>query len=187
MAPLIVAIIGALLLGEVLSGSTALAVWTIALGVILMAASGGNAGRMARRPLIYALGTAGFTAAYTLADAHGARLAGNPSAFALWMFVGDGLGMLTYALVARGPTAFPALLPAWRSGLGAGTMSLGSYWIAIWAFTKAPVAAVAALRETSVLFAMLIAVVFLHERTSAWRWAAASLIVIGIGAMRLGG
>lgn len=59
------------------------------------------------------------------------------------------------------------------------------YWIAIWAFTVAPIALVAALRETSVLFVMLIAVVLIGERAGAWRWAAAALIVGGIVLMRL--
>ncbi len=64
-------------------------------------------------------------------------------------------------------------------------MSLGSYWVAIWAFTKAPVALVAALRETSVLFAMLIGLVVMHEPVGRWRWGAAGLIVSGIALMRV--
>jgi drug/metabolite transporter (DMT)-like permease len=64
-------------------------------------------------------------------------------------------------------------------------MSLGAYWIAIWAFTKAPLAMVAALRETSVLFAMLIAAVLLKERLTARRWAAAVLILAGLVLMRV--
>ncbi len=104
-----------------------------------------------RKALAWALGTAAFTAAYTLVDGVGARLAGTASGFTLWMFVGDGLGMLAFALGAHGRRALGRLLPAWRSGLAAGAMSLGSYWIAIWAFTRAPIALVAALRETGVL------------------------------------
>ena len=77
------------------------------------------------------------------------------------------------------------MLPAWRPGVAAGAMSLGSYWIAIWAFTKAPLAMVAALRETSVLFAMLIAVFVLKEKEGPWRWLAGGLIVGGIALMRL--
>jgi drug/metabolite transporter (DMT)-like permease len=64
-------------------------------------------------------------------------------------------------------------------------MSLGSYWIAIWAFTQAPLAMVAALRETSVLFALLIAFFLLGERIGPWRAGAALLILIGIVLMRL--
>jgi len=67
----------------------------------------------------------------------------------------------------------------------AGVLSLGSYWIAIWAFTLAPIALVAALRETSVLFAMLIAVFWLGEKASPQRWFAGALILAGIVMMRL--
>ena len=63
-------------------------------------------------------------------------------------------------------------------------MSLGSYWIAIWAFTRAPIALVAALRETSVLFAMLIAVFLLGERAGPRRWCAAALVTAGVMLMR---
>jgi drug/metabolite transporter (DMT)-like permease len=103
----------------------------------------------------------------------------------MWMFVGDGLTMLAYALITRGPRAPLAVLAEWRTGLPAGALSLGSYWIALWAFTRAPVALVAALRETSVLFALLIGVVLLRERAGPWRVGAGLLIGAGVVAMRL--
>jgi drug/metabolite transporter (DMT)-like permease len=92
------------------------------------------------------------------------------------MLVGDGLGMLAAALGSRGAGSLVRLLPAWRGGLAAGGMSLGSYWIASWGFTRAPIAPVSALRETGVLFAMLIAVFVLGERAGARRWGAAALV-----------
>jgi drug/metabolite transporter (DMT)-like permease len=64
-------------------------------------------------------------------------------------------------------------------------MSLGSYWVAVWAFTQAPIALVAALRETSVLFAMLIAVTLLGEPATRFRWLAAAGILTGVVLMRL--
>ena len=72
-----------------------------------------------------------------------------------------------------------------RSGVLAGALSLGAYWIAIWAFTLAPLALVAALRETSVMFAMLIGVLLLGERANGWRWASVGLILAGVVLMRL--
>jgi drug/metabolite transporter (DMT)-like permease len=186
-APLLVALVGAALLGETLGLREALAVLAIALGVVLMALKGGGTdlGSIPPKALAYALGTAVFTASYTLVDGVGARLSGTASGFTLWMFVGDGLAMAAWAAATRGPAALARLAPAWRGGLAAGAMSLGSYWIAIWAFTRAPVALVAALRETSVLFAMLIAVLVLRERAGGWRWAAAGLIGIGVALMRV--
>jgi drug/metabolite transporter (DMT)-like permease len=184
-APLLVAVVGALLLGEAVDPTRALAVCAIGMGVIVMSLRGGaDLGRMPAKALAYALGTAGFTAAYTIVDAVGARASGSASGFTLWMFVVDGAGMLVFALLAHGQAAFRAIVPAWHSGLVAGALSLGSYWIVIWAFTEAPVALVASLRETSVLFAMLIGVVFLGEKGGRWRWMSASLIAGGVALMR---
>ena len=180
-APLIVAVAGALFLGETMDLARSAAVVAIAAGIILMAGRGG----LTRAGLGWALVTAAFTAAYTLADGVGARVAGSASAFILTMIALDGAIMLAWGLAARGPAGIAAMLPAWRPGVAAGAMSLGAYWIAIWAFTQAPLAMVAALRETSVLFAMLIAAVLLKERLTARRWAAAALILAGVALMRV--
>jgi drug/metabolite transporter (DMT)-like permease len=180
-APLIVAVAGALFLGEGMDWARTAAVVAIASGIMLMAGRGG----LTRAGLGWALATACFTAAYTLADGVGARIAGSASPFILTMIALDGAIMLAFGLAARGGGAILALLPAWRGGLAAGAMSLGAYWIAIWAFTQAPLAMVAALRETSVLFAMLIAAVALKERLTPRRWAAAALILAGVALMRV--
>jgi drug/metabolite transporter (DMT)-like permease len=180
-APLIVAIVGILFLGEAMAPARAAAVVAIAGGIMLMAGRGG----LTRAGLAWALATAAFTASYTLADGVGARVAGSASAFTLTMFVLDGLFMLAFGLAARGGPALAALLPAWRGGLAAGAMSLGAYWIAIWGFTQAPLAMVAALRETSVLFAMLLGAWLLKERLTARRWAAGALILAGVALMRI--
>lgn len=185
-APPMVAVAGLLLFGEQLPPSGVAAVALIAAGVGLMAVRGGGGiGRLPLPAVAYALGTAVFVAAYTVADGRGARLAGSATAFALWMFVADGLVMLSYALVTRGPGAPRAVLSAWRTGLPSGALSLGSYWIVLWALTRAPLGLVAALRETSVLFAMLLGVFVLRERAGPWRWAAGLLIASGVVAMRL--
>ncbi|HYJ82769.1 MAG TPA: EamA family transporter [Allosphingosinicella sp.] len=180
-APLIVAVAGALFLGETMDMERTAAVAAIAGGIMLMAGRGG----LTRAGLFWALATAGFTAAYTLADGIGARVAGSASSFILTMIVLDGAIMLAWGLAARGRAGIAAMLPAWRPGVAAGAMSLGAYWIAVWAFTKAPLAMVAALRETSVLFAMLIAAFWLKERPAPRRWAAAGLILAGVVLMRV--
>jgi drug/metabolite transporter (DMT)-like permease len=180
-APLIVAVAGALFLGEKMDMARTAAVTAIAAGIMLMAGRGGLTGA----GLGWALTTAAFTAAYTLADGVGARVAGSASAFILTMIALDGLIMLAYGLAVRGGPGLRSLLPAWRSGAAAGAMSLGAYWIAIWAFTQSPLAMVAALRETSVLFAMLIAAVLLKEKLTAQRWVAGALILAGVVLMRV--
>lgn len=184
-APLIVTVAGFALLGETLTFSKTAAILAIAGGVIFMALEGrGKAARLPPHALGYALGTASFTASYTIVDGIGARLAETASGFTMWMFVGDGIAMCAYALSTRGKHAFTGIARAWRNGLIAGGLSLGSYWIAIWAFTVAPIALVAALRETSVLFAMLIGFFFLGERSGKWRWIAAAMIGSGLVLIR---
>jgi drug/metabolite transporter (DMT)-like permease len=184
-APLIITLVSIVFLGVSLDAIALLAIFCISAGILIMAAHGSSAGRMRGKALFFAIGTAGFTASYTVVDGIGARLAGTASGFILWMVIGDAIGMVGYALWTRGTAAFPAMLPAWKTGIAAGAMSLGSYWIAVWAFTQAPIALVAALRESSILFAVLIAAFVLRERVSGWRWLSACAIVVGIALMKV--
>jgi drug/metabolite transporter (DMT)-like permease len=183
-APLIVALASIFLLNESLTATKFAAVCAIGIGVMLMSSKFGSGEAMPKKALLFALGTAVFTASYTLVDGIGAQLSGTASGFTLWMFVGDGVLMTIYALAMRGRGLFAAARGNLVSGTAAGALSLGSYWIAIWAFTLAPIALVAALRETSVLFAMLIAIFLLGEKAGAQRWFAAGLILAGILLMR---
>jgi drug/metabolite transporter (DMT)-like permease len=93
--------------------------------------------------------------------------------------------MLIYALARNGEAAIPLMRRNWGTGLAGGALQVGSYTIAIWAMTVAPIAIVAALRETSVLFGALIAVIVLREPLRPVRIAAAILIVFGLALIRL--
>ena len=143
-------------------------------------------GNLNRRAVGFALTTSVFIAGYTLTDGNGARLASSASSYAAWLFLCDGLFSMTIGFWFRGRALLPILAKEWKLGLLTGILSAGSYWIAMWAMTKAPIASVAALRETSILFAMLISVLALGEKATAWRYAAALLIVGGMVALRLG-
>jgi drug/metabolite transporter (DMT)-like permease len=186
-APMIVALVSASLLREPLTTLDFAAVAAIGGGVVLMSLRGGaDLGRMDRAALALALATAAVTAAYTLIDGVGARLAGTASGYILWMFALDAaLFCCAAAVLQPGGLRLPSARRTWTMGLAAGAMSLGSYWVAVWAFTQAPIALVAALRETSVLFAMLIAVTLLGERATRFRWIAAASILAGVVLMRL--
>ncbi|WP_112662804.1 EamA family transporter [Microvirga flavescens] len=184
-APLIVAVISLLILGENFTPLKTLAIVCIGLGVCLMSLRGGAAGRMPPKAFAFALGTALCTASYTLVDGLGARVSGSPSGYIFVTSIIDGLFTCAVVFFMRGPQAFAAVAPAWRSGFAAGAMALVSYWVVIWAFTQAPIALVAALRETSVLFAILIAAFFIKERVGAGRIMAAGVIALGVVLMRL--
>jgi drug/metabolite transporter (DMT)-like permease len=88
-------------------------------------------------------------------------------------------------MLRRGPAAGAYLRRGWRRGLVGGAASLAAYGIVLWAMTRAPVAMVAALRETSVLFAALIGAVWLKEGFSLPRLAGAAGVVLGIAVLKL--
>jgi drug/metabolite transporter (DMT)-like permease len=183
-APLIVAGAGFAFLGEELPPLRLAAIGAIAGGIWLLAA-GRPGTRLSRAGLWLGLGTAAFTAAYSLVDGLGARFAGDASAFILSAIALDGVLMLGWARIAGRHLPFEAVRRGWAQGLAAGAVSVGAYWIVVWAFTQAPLGLVAALRESSVLFAMLIGGLILREPVGARRWAAGTLIAGGIALMRL--
>ena len=117
---------------------------------------------------------------YTLADGYGARASLNPVSYTCWLFLINTFPM-TLIVYRRYRSEFTAYVRRrWRFGLLGGVCSLGSYGIAIWAMTKAPIAMVASLRESSVIFGMLLAVVFLGERVTFFRVLAVLLVAAGV-------
>lgn len=185
-APLMTGAASALLLGERLMPGAWLGIAMLAAGVLLLSARGGrDLSRIDRRTVVFALFTAVTICVYSLVDGTGARASGNPLAYTLVLFVGDGIVMALYACLRDGQRAYSAMLPHWRLGFLGGAMQMASYGIALWAMTLAPIALVAALRETSVLFAALLAVVVLKEPWRPARIAAALMIVAGVALIRL--
>jgi drug/metabolite transporter (DMT)-like permease len=185
-APLLTASFSLLLVGEHIGPIAWAGILLLAGGVVLMSLRGGrDLARLDRRAVAFALFTAITICAYSLTDGIGARLAGNAHAYSLTLFLGIGPVMLAYALVRSGPAVIPAMRAAWGTGLAGGALQLGSYAIAIWAMTVAPIAIVAALRESSVLFAALIAHVILREPLRPQRAMAAGFICFGLVLIRV--
>src|SRR5216683_3641451 len=185
-APLMTATATTLLIGERLGLPGWLGIILLAAGVLLLSLRGGrDLARLDRKAVGFALFTAVTVCAYSVVDGMGARLAGNANAYTVALFVGIGPVMVLYALVRRGPAAISPMRHHWAIGLAGGALQAGSYGIAIWAMTVAPIAIVAALRETSVLFGAAIAVVFLKEPLRASRVVAALMIVTGLTLIRL--
>ena len=173
------------LAGEAVTRIGATGILLLVLGIWLTARPGAKTIRLDGMTLFFALGTSGFIAAYTLVDGFGSRLSGSASAYAGVLFVLDAVFMIVVALSTRGPQAFAQILPSWKSGTAGALLSAGAYWIVIWAMSLAPIAAVAALRETSILFVMLMSAVFLKEKVTGFRLLGATLIVLGAVALRL--
>ena len=185
-APLMTAAMSAALVGEQLGAFAWAGIAVLAGGVFLMSARGGRElAHIDRRAVGFALFTAVTIAAYSIVDGIGARVSGNAHAYTAILFVGDGVVMAAYGFLRRGRAVAAAVRRHWLSGLVGGTLSLVAYGIAIWAMTVAPIAIVAALRETSVLFGAAIAVLVLKEPLRAVRVAAALMIVSGLALIRL--
>jgi drug/metabolite transporter (DMT)-like permease len=184
-APLLVAVGAGPLTGESLGSMQWLAVGLICGGILAMYATARASSAAARRTTMFALLTACVIASYTMIDGAGVRRSGAPAAYTIWIFVLSGLGTLSWAALRRGQ----ALLPFARANpsllVFGGASTLGSYGIALWAMTLAPVAAIAALRETSILFATAIAALVLRERVGIARLSAVALVACGAVAMRL--
>ena len=185
-APLMTATATTFIVDEKLSLVGWAGIVALVAGVFLLSARGGRElVKIDRRAVGFALATALTICTYSVVDGIGARLAGNPNAYSLSLFVGIALVMLPYALVRDGRDVIPAMRHFWRRGFAGGALQVLSYGIAIWAMTVAPIAIVATLRETSVLFGAVIAVVVLKEPLRAVRIAAALLIVCGLVLIRV--
>jgi phosphonate utilization associated putative membrane protein len=184
-APLLVALSAALTVGETLSPLSWAGVIGVSCGVLALGLS--RHALDSPRAVGFALANAVVIAIYTVVDALGARASGNPLQYVLALFVLDGWPFGLMVLMRRGgAVAWPYARARWPvASLGAAA-SLGSYGIALWAMTRAPVATVAALRETSVLFAALLGSWFLKEAFTLRRVAGTAVIVGGVMALRMG-
>lgn len=186
-APLVTAIVGFLFVGEALSPPAVVGVCVLVAGVWFMSAYGGSGlPSLGGNAVVLALITSLFISAYSISDGLGARIGGTAHGYTLWLFVIDGVVMVLLAIAMRGQGGIIQAVRHWRSGLIAGCLSLGAYWIVIWAMTKVPIALAAALRESSVLFAAIISVTLLGEPLRLTRSLAAVLILAGILLLRLG-
>ena len=149
-------------------------------GALSGAENGAEQARNDRRGVVFAAATAVFIAAYTLTDAMGARLSGHAVSYVAWLSILDGLPMLLAAGVLRRAALSRHLAArAWKSMAG-GALQLTAYGLVVWALVLAPMAAVSALRETSVLFAAIIGVKLLGEPLGRRRITAAALVAAGI-------
>ena len=181
-APLLVALISVLVLGDHLSWLAWSGIGVICLSILAMAMNG----RMQSRKRIWlALLNACFIAGYTLVDGTGVRLSDTALGYTLWTFFMNGFCLLSRAMVERRREASSYLRLHWKKGLLGGVGTMGSYGLALWAMTQAPLAVVAALRETSILFGALIAFVLLKEKVAGLRIAAALGIAAGAVLLRL--
>ena len=184
-APLIVAVISITVLGVTLQKIELIAVLIIGAGIVSLAlvrrADGLRNGKAAGLALI----TGCFIAAYSIVDGTDARLAGTALGYYGWLAIGNSV-VLAAVIAIRAPQTFGNL---WRKGRGlfwiGGGASFIAYATVTWAFTQAPIALVTALRETSIVFALLIGVFYLKERLDLMKVLSTTAVLIGAALLRL--
>lgn len=190
LAPLLVALASGALLQESPTPAAWLGIAGIGLGVALVGLARPGEALGHRTAVGFAVANAAIIATYTLVDSRGVRLSGNPVAYALLFYVLDALPYPLLVWLRRDAAGRAAIVAysrrRWPLALLGGMASLGSYGLALWAMTRAPVASVAALRETSVLFAAVLGVWLLGERFGPRRVLGTAVLVAGVAALRLG-
>ncbi len=160
--------------------------WPVGVGVVLVSAgvlTTALGRHMDRRTLAWALLTGATIAAYTVLDAQGVRAAPTAPSYIVWSFLIDGAIVGGAFAIWRGPVFLTTARAQWRVGLLAGAGSIVSYGLALWALRLGATPRLAALRETSILFAVVIAIVFLKERASVARLAGVAVIALGAGVL----
>jgi len=183
-APMLVALIGAYFLDDEMRGTDYVGIFLVGCGILLMARGVFTNGE-SRALIPFALASAMATAGYSLVDGVGARISGDAWLYVAWLFVLDGVIFLTLGLLHSGHHVLSKNTKAWGLGTVAGAASFGAYAIAVWAMTVAPIALVTALRETSVLFAVVIGLVFFREKADRGKLVAAAVIACGIALTRI--
>jgi drug/metabolite transporter (DMT)-like permease len=186
IGPLIVALVGATVLDEPLPPTQWAGVLLIAGAIGVLGLTPWHAVGRDRRAVVAAVLTGLAIAAYTLLDGIGVRRSGSPLGYAAWLVAAQGVLTIPVAALARrsrwapadrgeGPTG-----RAWLLATGAGVMAMAAYGLVLWAQTRGALAAVAALRESSVVVAAIIGVVVFREPLGRVRVAASVAVAAGV-------
>jgi drug/metabolite transporter (DMT)-like permease len=181
-APFLVALTGAIVLREPLSAAAWIGISLISMGVLSMVSFRQESDG---KGIALALLNAVVIAGYTLIDGFGVRLSASPVAYTLWVFLLTGIPLAGWSIVTNRQATFHHTGLHWRIGILGGSGTLIAYSLVLWAMTEAPVAVVAALRETSILFGTAISGLVLREKIGLNRLAAVCIIALGAIALRL--
>ncbi len=187
-APLLSALVAYFSFGEDPGRLGWMGIIVLATGIVMLSFAGQRArGRIDRRAILFALLTAISIATYTVVDGVGARLTVSAASYIVWLFFLDGIMMLVIGVGLIGARRLiDDFRSAWIAIILGGTLAMLSYGTAIWAMTLAPIALVAAVRETSVVFAAILGVILLKEPIIAGRMLAAAFVLAGLVMIRLG-
>ncbi|MFJ9615741.1 EamA family transporter [Streptomyces noursei] len=187
-APLVVTVLAAVFVHEVPDGWALAGVALASAGLVGLAVWGirGSGVRPHWPAIAAALATGLSIAAYTTVDGLGVRASGTSLGYIAWLMILEGLVIPAYALATRRGRLAAELRPVALRGLAGGLLSVIAYGLVLWAQTRAPLAPIAALRESSIIVGAAIGTLFFKERFGLPRLAAAGVMVVGIGLMMAG-
>lgn len=163
-SPLLVALFSYFILRETLTGGEWAGVVLLSCGILVLAVDSMRRGCFDAGATAAALANAVVIMGYTVVDGNGVRLAGNAVSYTCWLFFLNSFPLLSIAVFRHGRVFFSYVAGRWPFGLLGGCCSVVAYGISIWAMARAPIALVASLRESSVVFGMIIGVLLLKER-----------------------
>lgn len=179
--PLMITALAALTVHEFPTPAALAGIALISIGILTVGMSPGAH----RQGTILAGAVAVTIALYSISDGIGVRASGSALAYNGWVFFAVGIATTTMALVLRGPRHVGYASAHWRRAVIGGTLSFVAYGLVLWAMTFAPIAGVSAFRETSVVFAAMIGVVFFGEKAGPRRLAGAAIVAVGAIVLKL--
>jgi drug/metabolite transporter (DMT)-like permease len=183
-APLLTAFLTLMILGEPIGFGGWLGVFLLCSGILWLARDGWRAGAGRRQSFFFALLNAAVIVAYTMMDGIGVRASQSAWSYVLWLFFFTMFPLLAVGLLINARAFLSVTAGGWVKGCLGGLCSVCAYGLALWAMTQAPIALVAALRETSVLFGTALGALLLKEGFGYARWVAAALITAGAISMK---
>ncbi|WP_113700850.1 EamA family transporter [Nonomuraea lactucae] len=184
-SPLLVAVVSTTLLGQSLSAESLVGVAAISCGLAGLALTDGLPGRAQLPALAAAAGTGVVIAAYTIVDGVGVRHSDTVTGYIAWLFLCQGPVMPLIAWARRGRRLTARLRQVRWRGLTGGVLSLVAYGLVVWAQARGDLATIAALRETSIVMAALIATLIFRERFGYRRVLASATVMAGIVILEL--
>lgn len=185
LPPMLTALAASIMFQESLSIVGWIGIALVSSGALLLTADFRLSKKFRAAPVALAVLEALIIVIYTLVDARGARLSGHAFSYTGWMLFLLALICLVAMPFIEGRRVFPQLLKNWRKSLFGGTSTFASYGIALWAMTQVPVALVATLRETSIVFGTIFSAMILNEHVTWVRGLSIMLIVAGAIAIKM--
>jgi drug/metabolite transporter (DMT)-like permease len=185
VAPMLTALVASVAIGEPLSPGGKIGIVLLCLGILTLTSESWWAWKVGMKPTAIALSNAVVISMYTVVDGIGLRLVGDPISYICWLFFLQPMPFIPLLVFKQGERFMTQMKTRWAVSLLGGLCTCTSYGLAMYAMAFIPIALVAALRETSVIFGTVIAAIFLHERFGPIRYIAAGLVTAGAVVMKV--